>query len=397
MKAAFVLALVGAVSAQTWTDCNPLQKKCDPDPAFGRSVSCDLTTDNCPDMDLKAAPLTHDDKGAKFSITADGQSPTIHSFKYLLFGEVEVVCRAAPGRGIVTSIVLQSDVLDEIDWEWIGTEPNQVQTNYFSKGDTKTYDRGGKHAVTAATTSYHTYTIRWTSEAITWSIDGAPVRTLTYNDAHGGKSYPQTPMQFKLGTWTAGGSKSSEGTAQWAGGRTDFKQAPFDAYYKSIKITDFAGGDKPANGGVKQYVYSETDKSGSWQSIRVEMGASKPDSKHAENGVGDGKDNGSSSHVESKDVVDQNMMTSSSTTGPSTTMSTPTSLSTSSSSSRASNDAITDGPPANGPDRTVSGNASATTGTGTGSKETTISSAAAPGLVACGPLVLALAAAQFLL
>ncbi|PHH73722.1 hypothetical protein CDD80_3625 [Ophiocordyceps camponoti-rufipedis] len=351
-------------------------------------------------MDLKAAPLTHDAKGAKFSITGDGQSPTIHSNKYLFFGEVEVVCRAAPGKGIVTSVVLQSDDLDEIDWEWIGVEPNQVQTNYFSKGDTKTYDRGGKHTVSAATTTYHTYTIRWTSQALTWSIDGTAVRTLSYADAHGGKSYPQTPMQLKLGTWTAGGSKSSQGTADWAGGRTDFKQAPFDAYYKSIKITDFAGGDKPASGGVKQYVYSDTDKSGSWQSIRVDMGESKADSKHAENGVGDGKDNGSSSRVESKDVVDQNMTRSpangtSSSSSSSSTMSAPTSLST---STRPSNDSITDGPPAKGADRTISGNASGTGSASGNNKDSSVpSSAAAPGLVACGPLVLALAAAQFLL
>lgn len=48
-----------------------------------------------------------------------------------LFGNFEVKMKAAGGRGIVSSIVLQSDVLDEVDWEFIGGEDYRVQSNYF--------------------------------------------------------------------------------------------------------------------------------------------------------------------------------------------------------------------------------------------------------------------------
>ena len=43
--------------------------------------------------------------------------------------------KAAPGTGIVSSAILQSDDLDELDWEWLGgTEyASKVQTNYFGK------------------------------------------------------------------------------------------------------------------------------------------------------------------------------------------------------------------------------------------------------------------------
>jgi hypothetical protein len=41
--------------------------------------------------------------------------------------------KAAPGVGIVSSIVLQSDNLDEVDWEWIGGVDSRVQQNYFGK------------------------------------------------------------------------------------------------------------------------------------------------------------------------------------------------------------------------------------------------------------------------
>jgi hypothetical protein len=46
-----------------------------------------------------------------------------------MFGKVEFTAKAAPGAGIVSSFVLQSDTLVEIDWEWLGADPNEVQSN----------------------------------------------------------------------------------------------------------------------------------------------------------------------------------------------------------------------------------------------------------------------------
>lgn len=115
-------------------------------------------------------------------------------------------------------------------------------------------------------------------------INGKTVRTLS-SDAVKGK-FPQSPMQIKLGTWCAGGKNSPEGTRIWAGGFTDFSKAPFNAFYKSISIVDYAGKDSPAKGGVKEYVYG--DRSGSWESIKVVAGTSSSDG-------GDNKDKDKSS------------------------------------------------------------------------------------------------------
>jgi len=41
--------------------------------------------------------------------------------------------QAAAGTGIVSSIVLQSDDLDEVDWEMIGGNTTFVETNFFGK------------------------------------------------------------------------------------------------------------------------------------------------------------------------------------------------------------------------------------------------------------------------
>lgn len=193
----------------------------------------------------------------------------------MFFGRLEVELQPAPGKGVVTSVVLQSDVLDEIDWEWVGGDVDQVQTNYFSKGDTSTYDRGAYHPVPGAIGTPHTYTIEWTSKKIDWIVNGAVVRTLKASDANNGKDFPQTPMEVKLGTWVAGRKDAPKGTVEWAGGYTDFSKAPFNAYYKSVKIVDYAGGDSPASSSVRQYVYG--DKTGDWESIKVEKGEGAAD------------------------------------------------------------------------------------------------------------------------
>ena len=250
---------------------------CPADPAFGSKVNCDFTKGKCSSFsEADGTTITYDDKGAVFKIGSETEAPTIHTGKYIFFGRIDVEVQAAAGQGIVTSAVLQSDDLDEIDWEWVGGDNAQVQTNYFSKGDTSTYDRGAYHPVSNPTGSFHTYTVEWTPKAVVWSIDGAAVRTLTYESAKGGAAFPQTPMQVKLGTWVAGRKDAPEGTVQWAGGKTDFNKAPFLGYYKSIAITDYAGKDKPASGGVKEYIYG--DKTGTHDSIKVVGGDSKDDS-----------------------------------------------------------------------------------------------------------------------
>ena len=159
------------------------------------------------------------------------------------------------------------DDLDEIDWEWVGGDNTQVQSNYFSKGDTSTYDRGAFHSVDSPITKFHMYSIDWTPEAIQWIIDGQTVRTLKASDV--GDKYPQTPMQVRLGAWTAGKEGAPQGTIEWAGGIADFSKGPFNAYYKSVSIVDYAGGSSASSKSVKEYVYG--DKSGSAESIEIKL------------------------------------------------------------------------------------------------------------------------------
>lgn len=167
--------------------------------------------------------------------------------------------KAAPGTGIVSSAILESDDLDEIDWEWLGGTATEVETNYFGKGNTSTYDRETYVQMADSQADFHNYTIVWTKETTTWMIDGESVRTLAYADANGGSNYPQTPMRVKLGIWAGGDPSNPEGTIQWAGGETDYNDGPFTAYIQSVSITNY----NPAN----SYTYG--DLTGSYESIEL--------------------------------------------------------------------------------------------------------------------------------
>lgn len=272
-----ILALAAStlVTAQTHTDCDPRKKKCPDAPALGKTVTIDFTKSKGEEYlhTLAGTTVEYDgEKGAIFSIANEKQAPTKASDDYIFFGELHCEIQAAAGAGIVTSIVLQSDDLDEIDWEWVGGDNAQVQSNYFSKGDTSTYDRGGYHPVANPVGQFHSYGIIWTQEKVDWTIDGAVVRTLTYADAGNGAKFPQSPMQIKMGTWTAGRSDAPQGTVEWAGGKADFSNGPAIGYYKNCKIVDYMGGKT----GATSYSYPD-GYDGRYQSIIIKTDGSKSD------------------------------------------------------------------------------------------------------------------------
>ncbi|KAK4172981.1 concanavalin A-like lectin/glucanase domain-containing protein [Triangularia setosa] len=257
------VALCALVTAQTYTSCNPTAKSCPPDvglPVPGYSIDFRNGPDNTHWLSVGMGSVTYmPNLGAAFTINKQGDSPTMETSWYFFFGRAEVHMRAAGGTGIVSCVVLESDDLDEIDWEWIGGEPHDVQTNYFGKGNTTTWDRGGKTPMGDTQWLTHNYTIDWTPSLVTWYIDGAVVRTLAYKDALGGHNFPQTPMRLKLGIWAGGDSKNPNGTIDWAGGVTNYTQGPFTMYVESVSVTNL----NPA----ASYLYS--DLSGSWTSISM--------------------------------------------------------------------------------------------------------------------------------
>ena len=243
-----------------WHHADKTPGGCSADPALGKSVNIDFTSGASNSFQPHGA-VTYGSNGAEFTVAQSGNSPLIQSDWYIMFGHVDFEIRAGPGAGIVSSAVLQSDCLDEIDWEWLGGDDAHVQSNYFGKGDTTSYNRGMAHDAPNNHDGFHAYSIDWTSEQIVWQIDGVTVRAMTYAEAATGQ-YPQTPMFIKVGSWSGGDPSNPPGTIQWAGGPTNYAAGPYTMYLKSIAVTDYSTGS--------QYTYSGT--SGTWQSIRSNGG-----------------------------------------------------------------------------------------------------------------------------
>ncbi|RAL63500.1 hypothetical protein DID88_003920 [Monilinia fructigena] len=237
LSASAVVLLSGLASAQTFTECDPTKKECPADPAIGGRQVTDFTAGKSDYWTLAAGTTVTYDKslGAQFVINKATDAPTISNVGFIMFGSIEVWARASPGNGIVSSFILESDDLDEIDWEWLGYNNTVVENNFFGKGNTTTYNRAEYPSVATPIDTFHNYTIDWTAKATIWYIDGQAVRTLAYDDplTIGGNNYPQTPMQVKMGSWVGCASKeaetnpASQGTCEWAGGSADFTKAPF--------------------------------------------------------------------------------------------------------------------------------------------------------------------------
>ena len=277
------VALLCAASetlAQTFTSCDPTKKStwcapyevlnlhtnpppaCPDDPALTTSTyTHDFAANGADDAAWKttAGNVSYTSQGAEFTISKQGDAPTIQSNWYIFFGRVSFFLKASPGKGIVSSAILESDDLDEVDWEWLGGDTARVQTNYFGKGNTTTFDRGGFSPVGTPQATSHNYTIAWTAASTTWLIDNVPVRTLNFADAVGGKNYPQTPMNIRVGIWAGGDPKNDPGTIEWAGGETDYAAGPYTMVLERVEVVN----ERPG----ASYTYG--DLSGSFESIKV--------------------------------------------------------------------------------------------------------------------------------
>ncbi|KAI1176460.1 concanavalin A-like lectin/glucanase domain-containing protein [Nemania sp. FL0916] len=260
-------ALISSATAQLTTKCNPMEKTCPPDPALGTAHTFYFNSTPSDDIFTQEANGIefNENNGASFTISAQGDAPTLSSNFYFFFGRTEVLMKAAPGQGIISSIVWKSDTLDEVDWEFKGGNQTWAFSNYFRDGNRSDTTTGGDHPVAGSIYDLHNYTSVWTKDKLEWHMDGHLIRTQLAKDAQGGNNFPQTPMTLRLGSWIGGDTKTQPvGTVQWAGGPADYSKGPFTMYVQSARVEDYSTG--------KEYTY--TDKSGSWQSIKVVEGNS---------------------------------------------------------------------------------------------------------------------------
>lgn len=248
--------------------CNPLTAgTCPAVTALGTTVNVDFTAGASTQLPGSYNTITYESDGVHLSVTKQGDSPILISPWYIMFGRFEVVFKSATGVGMVSSAILQSDDLDEIDWELLGATPAEAQTNYFGRGVTETYDREVTVASATSQTAFNTYVIDWNADRIIWSINGVALRTLYAAnadvDSSGRSEYPQTPMQIKIGAWAGGDPSNPSGTITWAGGQINYADGPYTMIVKSVSVSDYSTGS--------QYSYN-SGGNGSWHDITATGG-----------------------------------------------------------------------------------------------------------------------------
>ncbi|KAF1349890.1 concanavalin A-like lectin/glucanase domain-containing protein [Delphinella strobiligena] len=228
--------------------CNPVVNTCTPNSGLDTSTcSIDFTKQTTIPSGWTIsnyANVPFGPQGAEFTFAKRYDAPQLWTDFYILFGKVETVMQVAPGQGIVSSAVLMSDDLDEIDWDLAKTTSTCPLLDWARITTTVRFFN-----VASPQSQFHTYTTDWTPTQLTWSVDGVVAKGSDYQ-------YPQSPSKFQLGIWDV----------SWAGGYTDLTKgmstsshAPFTMYVKSVGITNA----NPA------YAYNYTDRSGSWGSIQL--------------------------------------------------------------------------------------------------------------------------------
>ncbi|MCJ1234646.1 hypothetical protein MMC14_002607 [Varicellaria rhodocarpa] len=187
------------------------------------------------------------------------------STSYVWYGKISATLKTSRGQGVVTAFILLSDVKDEIDWEFIGADLNDGQSNYYFQG-LPDYDNEQNISVTDTFGTYHTYEIDWTPDTVTWSVDGTAHRTKNRNETWNATSnqyhFPQSPARIQLSLWPAGLSSNGEGTVAWSGGLVDWNSPDVQNagyYYAMVNDVNVECYNPPSGASVsgsKSYIYN---------------------------------------------------------------------------------------------------------------------------------------------
>jgi beta-glucanase (GH16 family) len=142
----------------------------------------------------------------------DYASAEYRSNNHYHYGTYTVRMRAVANVGVVSSFFLytgpsEDNPWDEIDIEITGQNPYQMQANYFADGV-------GEHEAYIdlgfdASADFHTYSIEWLPDTITWYVDGSPVHTVTDSSLD---PLPTTPGRIMMNLWP--GNENANG---WLG------------------------------------------------------------------------------------------------------------------------------------------------------------------------------------
>lgn len=199
------------------------------------------------------------------TMAPDSVGTLLATTTYMWYGNVQATFKTSRGQGVVTAFILLSDVKDEIDYEFVGADLEDAQSNYYFQG-IPNYDNEQNISLSDTFQNFHTYEIDWTPDTITWKVDGQVGRTKkrsdTWNATTNQWMFPQTPARVQLSLWPAGLASNGEGTVEWAGGLVDWNSPDIQAngyYYatfESVTISCYNATSAPGTNTGVSYTYN---------------------------------------------------------------------------------------------------------------------------------------------
>ncbi|CAL0324928.1 unnamed protein product [Lupinus luteus] len=179
--------------------------------------------------------------GQLLSLSLDKVSGSgFKSKKEYLFGRIDMQLKLVAGNsaGTVTAYYLSSQgpTHDEIDFEFLGNltgDPYILHTNVFSQGKG---DREQQFYLWFdPTKNFHTYSIIWKPQHIIFLVDNIPIRVFKNAESVGVPFPKNQPMRIYSSLWNADDWATRGGLV-----KTDWSKAPFTAYYRNFKATQFS-------------------------------------------------------------------------------------------------------------------------------------------------------------
>ncbi|KAI1306641.1 glycoside hydrolase family 16 protein [Xylaria venustula] len=210
-------------------------------------------------------PLTYNDN-VLLTMPPNSVGTVLASTTYMWYGNVKAKLKTGKDAGVVSAFILLSDVKDEIDYEFVGTELDIAQTNFYFQGIPNYTNSGNITGLSDTNSDWHEYEIRWSPDKIEWYVDGNLGRTQlksdTWNKTANQWDFPQTPARVQLSIWPGGAASNGQGTIDWAGGPIDWDSDAIkkDKYYYAtvgeVSIECYKTDSPPGTNSGKSYTYN---------------------------------------------------------------------------------------------------------------------------------------------
>lgn len=80
--------------------------------------------------------VSYNDEALLLTMAPNTVGTLLMSAHYVWYGKISATMTTSQGQGVVTAFILMSDVKDEIDFEFVGVDLENAQSNYYFQGIT---------------------------------------------------------------------------------------------------------------------------------------------------------------------------------------------------------------------------------------------------------------------